>query len=87
MIDKSRRSFFKNFFLKKPFQIFNQAYDSYQESIMDVDYFESFESAYTFISENMPFIEDEVERLNIETKGKSKLEIVKEIYEKNKKDL
>ncbi len=87
MADESRRSFFKNFFVKKPFQIFNEAYDSYQESMSDLDYFESFESAYTFISENMPFIEDEVQRLNIATEGKSNLDIVREIYEKNKEKL
>ena len=84
MVDRSRRSFFKDFFLKKPVRLAAETYESYQEATVDSDYFESFESAYTLISENLPFIEEEAHRLAIDTAGKSKLEIVKEIYERNK---
>jgi hypothetical protein len=52
-----------------------------------MDYFQSFETAYALISENLPFLEEEAERLHIDTEGKSKLQIVKEIYEKNKTSL
>ena len=84
MVDRSRRRFFKDFFVKKPVRLAAEAYDSYQEATVDSDYFQSFESAYTLISENMPFLEEETRRLAIDTAGKSKLEIVKEIYERNK---
>jgi hypothetical protein len=84
MVDKSRRNFFNDFFFKNAVRFVSEACDSYQRAKSDLDYFHSFESAYTLISENLPFIEEEVERLHLDTEGKSKLEIVKEIYEKSK---
>jgi hypothetical protein len=84
MVDKSRRNFFKDFFFKRTVRFISETCDSYQRAKSDLDYFQSFESAHTLISENLPFIEEEVERLRIDTEGKSTLEIVKEIYEKSK---
>ncbi len=84
MVDKSKRNFLSNFFVKDPVRFVAEAYDSYNKAKGENEYFESFETAYTLISENLPFIEEEVKRLNIDTTGKSKLEIVREIYEKGK---
>jgi 5'(3')-deoxyribonucleotidase len=84
MIDRSRRRFFSDVFVKKAVRLAIDTYDAYQEATADADYFDSFESAYTLISENMPFIKEEAARLGIDTAGKSKLDIVQEIYEKNR---
>ena len=84
MVDKKRRGFFNEFFVKNTVRFVADTYDSYKKAKGDLEYFESYETAYTLIAENLPFIEDEAKRLNITTEGKSKLEIVKEIYDKNK---
>jgi len=83
MVDESRRSFLNVFFVKNPVRLVTEAYESYQNNENDLNYFESYESAYTLISENMPFLEDEAKRLGIDMTNKSNLEIVKEIYDKN----
>lgn len=82
MIDRSRRSFFSDF-MSNSVKTLTKAYQTFQQTKREEEYFESFESAYTLISENLPFLEDEIERFNIDVEGKSNLEIVKEIYEKN----
>lgn len=83
MINHSRRHFFNNF-VENSVQLLVKAYSNFKIDAEETDdnYFSSYESAYTLISENLPFIDEEVERLKIDTEGKSKLEIVKEIYEK-----
>jgi hypothetical protein len=84
MIDKSRRHFF-NDLAKNSVQLLAKAYQTFQADNPDpdADYFSSYESAYTLISENLPFIEEEVVRLGIDVEGKSQLDIVKEIYERS----
>jgi hypothetical protein len=90
MIDKSRRKFFNNF-VENSVQLLaracgslqNELGDAFQDDADDTDYFKSYESAYTLISENLPFLDEEIERLQIDIEGKSQLEIVKEIYEKS----
>ncbi|MFH2129106.1 MAG: hypothetical protein ABIK68_01930 [bacterium] len=87
MINKSRRNFF-NDVVENSVQFLAKAVASFQseEEEPDSDYFSSYESAYTLISENLPFLDEEVERLKIDTEGKSNLEIVKEVYEKTHVD-
>ncbi|MBU2647895.1 hypothetical protein KKI24_24525 [bacterium] len=87
MINKSRRNFF-NDVVENSVQFLAKAVASFQseEAEPDTNYFSSYESAYTLISENLPFLDEEVERLNIDTTGKSNLEIVKEVYEKTHVD-
>jgi len=46
------------------------------------EYFDSYENCYPLISEYSYFLEDEVNELGIETEGKSKRELVEEVYEK-----
>ncbi|OPL15278.1 MAG: hypothetical protein AVO39_02470 [delta proteobacterium MLS_D] len=84
MIDKSRRSFFNEFFVKNAIKCVSEAHKAYEDTKNDLDYFNSFESAYPLISESYSFLEDEVIRLGIDTEGMTKLEIVREIYERNK---
>jgi hypothetical protein len=82
MIDQSRRGFFSSF-LENSVQMLAKTCAAVKQIEHDTNYFDSYESAYTLISENLPFIDDEVERLHIDKEGKTQLEIVKEIYEKS----
>jgi len=84
MVDKSRRTFFNEYFVKNTIRFVTEVHKAYEDTKNDLDYFDSFESAYPLISESYSFLEDEVKRLGIDTTGKSKLEIVEEIYQKNK---
>lgn len=48
----------------------------------DKDYFSSFETAYPFLSEvSMKMLYQAAEQVGIDPKGKSKLELAKEVYE------
>ncbi len=85
MVDKSRRSFFNDYFLKTAVKCISEGREAYEKTKNDLDYFDSFESAYPLISESYSFLEDEAQRLGIDVTGMTKLEIVKEIYRKDNK--
>lgn len=98
MTDFSRRSFFNDFFLKNTINLIAELRGAYTEVKTELekvsgetknkqDYFDSFESAYPLISESSYFLEDEVARLGVDTKDMTQLEIVKEIYHRNKQQL
>jgi hypothetical protein len=84
MVEKSRRSFFNDFFVKNTIKCVSESLKAYEDAKNDLAYFDSFESAYPLISESYSFLEDEAERLGIDIKGMTKLEIVKEIYQRDK---
>ncbi|OPY83888.1 MAG: hypothetical protein A4E71_02865 [Smithella sp. PtaU1.Bin162] len=95
MADMSRRSFFHDYFFKNAMSVLTEAQKGYSavkselqeacaETKNDLNYFDSFESAYPLISESAYFLDDEVARLKIDTTGMTQLEIVKEIYRRNK---
>ncbi|MFA5467114.1 MAG: hypothetical protein WC251_04605 [Candidatus Izemoplasmatales bacterium] len=84
MVDKSRRSFFNEFFVKNTIKCVSEAHKAYEDTKNDLAYFNSFESAYPLISESYSFLEDEAIRLGINMEGMTKLEIVKEIYRRDK---
>jgi hypothetical protein len=95
MTDLARRRFFKEYFVKNAIQVIAELHNAYTGAASameepsaatknDMDYFESFESAYPLISESSYFLDEEVARLEIDTNGMSQLEIVKEIYRRNK---
>lgn len=84
MVDKSRRSFLSDFFVKNTLKCVSEAHKAYQDTKNDLAYFDSFESAYPLISESYSFLEDEASRLGIDIRGMTKLEIVKEIYHRDK---
>jgi hypothetical protein len=97
MPDMSRRRLFGNYFLKNAVRLIDEIQKSCTEVKTeigvacaevksDLDYFDSFESAYPLISESAYFMEDEVARLKIDTKDMTQLEIVKEMYIRNKKN-
>jgi hypothetical protein len=84
-MDKVRRMFFKDYFIRDTVKLIQEAREAFQEEKARADYFESFETAYPLISETMLFMDDEVEKLGIDIKGKTKLKIVEEIYSKRNK--
>jgi len=85
-MDKVRRMFFKDYFIRDTVKLIQEAREAFQEEKARADYFESFETAYPLISETMLFMDDEVEKLGIDITGKTKLKIVEEIYSKRNKD-
>jgi hypothetical protein len=81
-MDKERRKFFTDYFIRDTVKLIQEVREVFQEEKAKADYFQSFETAYPLISESMLFIDEEVKELGIDTTGKTKLEIVKEIYQK-----
>ncbi len=97
MTDLSRRNLFNDYFFKNTIRLIaeiqkvytdvkTEVADACAETKNDLDYFDSFESAYPLISESSYFLDDEVARLKIDTKDMTQLEIVKEIYKRNKQN-
>jgi hypothetical protein len=82
-MDKSRRDFLTKDFFTEAIRFFNEMADSCEsrESVEEKeDYFESFEKCYPLLSEAGGLLMDEAIKQGIETKGKSKLGIAKEIF-------
>ena len=84
-MDKERRKFFTDYFIRDTVKLIQEANEAFREEKARADYFQSFETAYPLISESMLFIDDEVKELGIDPAGKTKLQIVEEIYLKRKK--
>jgi hypothetical protein len=76
----TRRSFFKEFFVRKTVTLVAEVQKSYRQAESDAEYFESVENSYPLISEYMEFMDDEAKKLGIDTTGKTKLEIAETIY-------
>jgi len=85
-MDKKRRKFFTDYFIRDTVKLIQEVQKAFQEEKAKENYFQSFETAYPLISEYMLFADDEVKKLGIDATGKTKLEIAKEIYGKIKKD-
>jgi hypothetical protein len=82
-VDKSRRDFLTKDLFAQAIRLFKGMADSYnsKEPIeKKEDYFESFENCYPLLSEAGGLLMEEAIKQGIETKGKSKLEIAKEIF-------
>ncbi len=82
-IDKSRRDFLTKDLFVRAIQFFNGLADSdnSEEPIKKAeDYFESFENCYPLLSEAGELLMEEAIKQGIETRGKRKLEIAKEIF-------
>jgi len=82
-MDKGRRDFLTKDFFTEAIRFFNEMADSCEsrESVEEKeDYFESFEKCYPLLSEAGGLLMDEAIKQGVETKGKSKLEIAKEIF-------
>jgi hypothetical protein len=77
-IDRSRREFLKRDVFTEVFRFAREVADSYEEK--EEDYFESFEKCYPLVSEAGEMLIDEAIKHGIKTKGKSKLEIAREIF-------
>jgi len=79
---KSRRDFAKAF-LKKTFERLTEAKSAYERGISEAEYFQSFENAYPLISEYYNYLDEEAQRLGIDTSQKSKLDLAREVYMQN----
>jgi hypothetical protein len=82
-MNKSRRHFLTKGLPAHAIRFLNKLADSYKssESIeKKEDYFGSFENCYPLLSEAGGLLMEEAIKQGIETKGKSKLEIAKEIF-------
>ncbi len=85
-MDPTRRSFFKDFFIRKPVTFAAEIQKSYRQAESDAEYFSSVETGYPLLSEYLQFMDDEANTLGIDTDGKSRLEVAEEIYRKTRKN-
>lgn len=81
-IDKTRRQFFIRDICSQTLIFLKEIVGSYKEEEAEEkeNYFESFENCYPLLSEAGDLLMEEAIKQGIETKGKSKLEIAKEIF-------
>ncbi len=81
-IDKTRRQFFTRDIFSQALIFLKEIVGSYkeEEAKEKENYFESFENCYPLLSEAGGLLMEEAIKQGIETKGKSKLEIAKEIF-------
>jgi hypothetical protein len=82
-IDEGRRNFLKKDIFCQAAKLLTNAVEEYKDGgslEKQSDYFESFEKCYPLLSEAGEMLMEEAIKQGIETKGKSKLEIAKEIF-------
>ena len=79
-MDMGRRRFFSRSLLQKALRCFSDTKNAFERGQSEAEYFESFENAYPMISECYNFIEEEAQKLGIDTQNKSKLELAREIH-------
>jgi len=81
-IDKTRRQFLARDIFSQTLIFLKEIVGSYKEEEAEEkeNYFESFENCYPLLSEAGGLLMDEAIKQGVETKGKSKLEIAKEIF-------
>jgi hypothetical protein len=77
-INRSRREFLRRGVFSEVFRFAREVADSYGEK--QEDYFDSFEKCYPLISEAGEMLMEEAVKHGIQTQGKSKLEIAREIF-------
>jgi hypothetical protein len=77
-INRSRREFLKRDVFTGVFKFAREVAESYEEK--EDDYFDSFEKCYPLISEAGEMLMEEAIKHGIQTQGKSKLEIAREIF-------
>ena len=80
LMDPGRRKFFTNTLLRKTLDCVTETKSAFQRGMSEAEYFRTFENAYPMISECYDFLEEEAEKLGIDTRDKSKLEIAREIH-------
>jgi len=79
-MDMSKRFFFTKTLLHKALACVGETTTAFKNGQSEAEYFDSFESAYPMVSECYNFVEDEAEKLGIDTTNKSKLDLVREVY-------
>ena len=79
-MNPERRKFFTKTLLRKTLGCISETKTAFQRGVSEAEYFRTFENAYPMISECYDFLEEEAEKLGIDTRDKSKLEIAREIH-------
>ncbi|OGP52527.1 MAG: hypothetical protein A3K30_00755 [Deltaproteobacteria bacterium RBG_13_51_10] len=83
LMDESRRNFLIRDLWRETFRLVGQEFSATPgkgDLTETEDYFESFETCYPLLSEAGPLLMEEARKLGLQTEGKSKLEIAKEIF-------
>jgi hypothetical protein len=87
MVDKSKRTFCKNYFfrqIEKAVDSFGDGLKEAQESLAFDDFFESYESSYALtLAYPDDILMETALKHGIDTEGREKNEIVKELFEKH----
>ncbi len=79
--DKSRRDFLTRDLISTVMGLFGDVRNQPREcAITTPDYFKSFETCYPLLSEAGELLMEEAIRMGIDTQGKTKLEIAKEVF-------
>jgi hypothetical protein len=82
-MDESRRNFLVRDLWRETVRLFREEFSPApgKEDLPErEDYFESFETCYPLLSEAGPLLMEEARRLGLQTEGKSRIEIAKEIF-------
>ena len=87
IVDESKRKFCKSYFLKQIGKIavsFEDGLKEAEESLAFDDFFESYESSYALtLAYPDEILVETAQRHGIDTEGREKKEIVKELFEKH----
>ena len=86
-MDKSKRTFCKRYFfrqIQEAVESFGKGLEEAQQSLEFDDFFESYESSYALtLAYPDDILIETAHQYGIETKGREKNEIVKELFEKH----
>ena len=89
-MDTGRRKFLTNDIWDKAAKLLHELAGPYKDEMSskkEDDYFTSFESCYPLISESGELLMEEAIRQGIQTDGKDKVEIAREIFSRQKRSL
>ena len=80
MINRDRRNFFRKTLVQKTLACICETQNAFKQGMSEDEYFRTFENAYPLISECYDFLEDEAQKLGIDTRDKSKLDLARAIH-------
>ena len=84
-MSQTRRQFFKHFCCGETVKLIQNVQKSFAEAKSDADYFTSYETCYPLISEYAYFLDDETKDLDIDSSGKTAMELSQMVYDRAKR--